>query len=128
MFRKKFCWQRWNFKRKFEATLEFILRSRAVKHPPFQDKGLRDIGHKIIVVLLHTIHSFFICQQWLGVHIWFITRLYYKIPQMILQNATAILWQNVTKIQNILGFLLQNAIVLLKNALIHWALCLKMNC
>ena len=31
-------------------------------------------------------------------HIWFIMRVYYKMPQMLLQNATAILLQNETEV------------------------------
>ena len=57
-------------------------------------------------------------QEWLQFHIWFIMTLYYKIRQILLQNATTILLQNVS------SFLLQNAKFhykirqLLQNALI----------
>ena len=45
-----------------------------------------------------------------GFHILFIMAFYYKMRQILLQNATAILLQNAS------GFLLQNATVLLQNA------------
>ena len=41
-------------------------------------------------------------------HIWFVMTVYYKIRQMLLQNATAILVQNAT-------VLLQNATVITDN-------------
>ena len=50
-------------------------------------------------------------------HIWFVMTVYYKIRQMLLQNATAILVQNATSLlQNASAFLSQNATVLLQNA------------
>ena len=60
---------------------------------------------------------------------WFIMALYYKMWQILLQNATAILLQNAS------GFLLQNTTVLLQNAKVItkfgsyykvWRLCCKM--
>ena len=81
------------------------MREGATKHLSFKEIGLRDVGYNMNAAL-DTRKSIFMSQQWLGVHIWFITTLYYKIPQ-ILQNATVILLQNVTKIQNYSGFLLQ---------------------
>ena len=74
------------------------MREEATKRLSFKEKGLRDVGYNMNAAL-DTIKSIFMSQQWLGIHIWFITTLYYKIPQ-ILQNATVILLQNVTKIQN----------------------------
>ena len=74
------------------------MREGATKHLSFKEKGLRDVGYNMNAAL-DTRKYIFMSQQWLGVHIWFITTLYYKILQ-ILQNATVILLQNVTKIQN----------------------------
>ena len=52
-----------------------------------------------------------------GFHIWFIMALYYKMRQMLSQNATTILLQNASGflLQNASRFLLQNATVLLQN-------------
>ena len=53
-------------------------------HPP--RLGLRDI-QRSMSMLLHT-----------RFYIWLITTLYYKMQQMLLQNATATLLQNATEV------------------------------
>ena len=49
-------------------------------------------------MVLDTKKSSFWNQQWLRFHIWFIMTLYYQIRQTLLQNVTAILLQNSTKV------------------------------
>ena len=48
--------------------------------------------------VLDTKKSNFGTQEWLWLHIWFIMTLYDKVRQMLLENATAILFQNATVI------------------------------
>ena len=69
---------------------------KITSHPP--RLGLRNI-QRTISMLLDT-----------RFRIWLIMTLYYKMWQILLQNATAILLQNAS------GFLLQNVTVLLQNA------------
>ena len=87
-----------------------------VTHPPSENKGLRNIGHNMRVVL-DTKRSIFGSQHWLWFNIWFIMILYYKMRQ-IFKNLTAILLQNATEVflQNASGFLFQNVTVSLQNA------------
>ena len=59
---------------------------RPVAHPPSNGEGLRDIQHSMSMVLDTRFH------------IWFIMTLYYKMRQILLQNATAILLQNATEV------------------------------
>ena len=68
--------------------------------------GLRDIQHNMSMVLDTRFH------------IWFIMTVYYKMRQILLQNAIAILLHKCDRslLQNAPGFLLQNATVLLQNA------------
>ena len=51
-------------------------------------------------------------------HIWFVMTVYYTMRQILLQNATTILFAkcNRSLLQNASGFLLKNATVLLQNA------------
>ena len=59
-------------------------------------------------MVLDTRESNFVNQQWLQFHIWFIMTLYYKMQQILLQNATTILSKKCDK------NLLRNESVLLK--------------
>ena len=63
----------------------------------------------------HATHHNFESQECIWSQIWFIMTFYYKMRQILLQDATAILLQNATKVyyKNTSGFLLQNATVLL---------------
>ena len=61
-------------------------------------------------MVLDTRKSHFVNQQWLQFHIWFIMTLYYKMRQILLQNETIILLQNVS------DCFPQNATVLLQIA------------
>ena len=47
-------------------------------------------------MVLDTRKSNFVNQQWLQFHIWFIMTLYYKMRQILLQNETIVLLQNVS--------------------------------
>ena len=66
--------------------------------------GLRDIQHNMSMVLDTRFH------------IWFIMTVYYKMRQILLQNAIAILLHKCDRslLQNAPGFLLQNAAVIAK--------------
>ena len=72
-------------------------RRGTIIHPPSNEKGLRDIGHSMSMVL-DTRKSVFGRQRWLQFPISFIMTLYYKIRQILLQNATAMLLQNGIKV------------------------------
>ena len=83
--------------------METAFCERVSLRPPSNRKELRDIQHSMSIVLD------------MRFHIWFIMTLYYKMRQKLLQNATAILLQNVTEVYyKIRRFLLQNATVLLQ--------------
>ena len=72
-----------------------------------KDEGIRNIGHSM------SIRNLIFGVKVLRFHIWFVMTvyyIYYKMRQMLLQNATATLLQNAS------GFLLQNSTVLLQNA------------
>ena len=58
----------------------------SVEHPLSNGEEFRDIQHSMITALDP------------GFHIWFIMALYYKMRQILLQNATAILLQNATEV------------------------------
>ena len=57
-----------------------------VEHPLSNGEGFRDIQHSMRTELDPEFH------------IWFIMVLYYKMRQILLQNASAILLQNATKV------------------------------
>ena len=65
-----------------------------------QEKGTEKKGLKNVSMnkVLDIRESTFGIQEWLRFHIWFIITLYYKMWQILLQNATAILLQNATKV------------------------------
>ena len=64
--------------------------------PPFpllsKDEELRDIDH------LMKIGNLILCVSSVSFHIWFIMTVYYKMRQILLQNATATLPQNATDV------------------------------
>ena len=95
-----------------------------------KNEGLKNSGHSM-GMLLDTKKFNFESQQWLRFHIWFIMTLYYKMRQLLLQNTTAIISQNVTivcqKMRQVFYYkipqfyykmrhLLQNTLILLQNA------------
>ena len=57
-----------------------------VVSPPSDGEGLRDIQHSMRMVLDTRFH------------IWFIVTLYYKMRQILLENATTILLENATEV------------------------------
>ena len=68
-------------------------------------------------MVLNTKKYNFGSQEWSWFHFWFIMAPYYKMRQILLQNATTILLHcGKSLLQNMPGFLLQNVTVLLQNA------------
>ena len=51
-----------------------------------------------MVMVLDTSKYILGSQQWLQLHIWLLMTLNYKIRQILLQNATAILLQDMAKV------------------------------
>ena len=115
-------------RKKFKPLWRLCSGRETVIHHPSKNKGLRNIW-RIMRMVIHTKRSFFGSQQWLQVNIWLIMTLYHKMWQISLQNATAILLQNVAKlVKKYVRFfisksdssqiwqLLQNASILLQNA------------
>ena len=115
MFRRNFCKQRQKIKQKYKKYFEDCILGGVTKN-----EGLKNIGHGMSKVR---------DTKWLRFHICFIMTLHYKMWQIFLQNATAILLQNVTKVYNkmpqvttvnttvlyIILQLLQNTSILLQN-------------
>ena len=81
--------------------------------PPFpllsKDEELRDIDH------LMKIGNLILCVSSVSFHIWFIMTVYYKMRQILLQNATATLPQNATDVYYKIRQVLQIATILLQN-------------
>ena len=95
---KKFYTRGPKIKPKFLAASEITFREGVVIHPPCNNnEGLWGIVNNMRMVL-DTQRSGFGSQQWLWFNIWFILTLYYKMWQMLLQNATGLL-QNVEVIK-----------------------------
>ena len=94
---------------KFEANLKIVFRE-GDSYTHFKNGGLRDIGYSMGMVL-DTKKSVFGSQQRSRFYIWFIMTIYYKMRQLLLQNARAILLQNVKKVYYNMRRLLSNASV-----------------
>ena len=106
IFLRKFCWQRSNVKRKFQAILGFLFKESDRNIPSVKDERLRDIGHKMSMIPVKR-KSNFGSHWWLWFHISSIMALCHKKRQILLQNASAFLLQYAT-------VLLQNAVVFTK--------------
>ena len=119
MFLSKFCYQEPKFKRKFQVILEFAFWKKFSFHPASNGERLRDIQHKMSMILGTRFH------------IWFILRLYCKMRQKFKTKYDSCFITKCDRslIQNVSGFyckirsfyykmrqLLQIATILLKNA------------
>ena len=118
MFLRKFCYQDQKFKRKFEAILETALWGKVSSgEGPSNGEGLRDIQHSMSIVLDRRFH------------IWFVMTVYYKMQQILLQNATGVHYKmrevfcyKMRQLLQIATIFLQNATVmrrLLQTATVH---------
>ena len=94
----KFCYHGSNFRQKFQAVLGYAFRESDTRLSPplFKDEGLRGIGYSasignlILAVKSVTISYLRIIMR--------IMRIYYKMRQILLQIAVAILLQNSTEV------------------------------
>ena len=102
-----------NSSENFKPFSRLHFGSGSVVRPPSNGEELTDIQHSMSVVLNTRFH------------IWFIVTVYYKMRQILLQNATDIItkWDSYfiakcdrSLLQNTSGFLLQNETILLQNA------------
>ena len=115
MFQRKFCLQSANFKRKFQTILEFCLGKAIETNSPSTEKVYRTSGIKLAWYQTQTFGN----QQWLWFHICFIITLYYKMWQILIQNAIAILLQIATKVYYKMRLYFQKIRLLLRNASVH---------
>ena len=106
---RNFFYQGPSLKWQFQGILEFLLREGIGIHPPSTDEGLRDIGHKMGMVL----------DRFVGVNsvtVLFLIR-YYTLLQIKTDIITKcdshfITECNKSFLQNASGLLLQNATVI----------------
>ena len=91
-------------------------------HSPSKDVGPKDIENNMNMAP-DTRKSNFVNQEWLRFHIWFIMTLYYKMRQILIQNATKVhykmrqlLYYKMQHFYYKLRQLLQNTSISLQNA------------
>ena len=86
-----FFWQRPKSKEKLKSSLKIVFRKSVSKN-----EVPRNIRRSMNIVL--DTNKLFWSQHWLSFHTWFIITLYYKMQQILLQNASAILLQNTANV------------------------------
>ena len=88
MFLMKFCFAWFKIQVKFHSCSGVCVQGEWQKFTPlspplYKDEGLKNISHSMSI------------ENWMSVvlrfHIWFVTTVYYKMRQILLQNVTTIL-------------------------------------
>ena len=76
----------------FWSAQEEWLKYTCLSHSLSKEEGLKDIGHNMsignLILVVISVTALY----------WSVITVYYKIRQMLLQNATAVLLQNATEV------------------------------